>query len=83
MVAIILNVFLALVLFSFSFAQTSSQFFQQALLKENGEGDLKAAVEIYQKIVNDATADRSMRAKALLHIGLCWEKMGKETCILD
>ena len=64
---------------SFCLAQTPTQLFQQALLKENGEGDLKAAVEIYQKIVDDATADRSIRAKALLHIGFCWEKMGKET----
>ena len=61
------------------FAQTPSQLFQQALLKENGEGNLKAAVEIYQKIVDDATADREWRANALLHVGICWEKMGKET----
>ena len=61
------------------FAQTPSQLFQQALLKENGEGDLKSAVEIYQKIANDATADREFRAKALLRVGICWEKLGKET----
>ena len=29
-------------------AQSFSQFFQQALLKENGEGDLKAAVALYE-----------------------------------
>ncbi len=61
---------------SLCFAQTATQLFQQALLKENGEGNLKAAVEIYQKIVNDTAADRSLRAKAQLHIGKCWEKMG-------
>jgi len=70
---------LPLLFCSICLAQTPSQLFQQALLKENGEGDLKGAVEIYQKIVDNTAADRPLRAKALLHIGLCWEKMGKET----
>jgi Tol biopolymer transport system component len=61
------------------FAQSPDQLFQQALLKENGEGDLKAAVALYEKIVGDATAEKELRAGALLHIGICWEKMGKET----
>lgn len=57
--------------------QDANQFFQQALLKETGEGDLKSAVAIYEKIIKDETADRSLRAQAQLHIGLCWEKMDK------
>jgi hypothetical protein len=57
-------------------SQTPSQLFQQALLKENGEGDLTAALALYEKIVGDATAERSLRAKAQLHIAMCWEKMG-------
>jgi Tol biopolymer transport system component len=61
--------------------QTSPQLFQQALLKENGEGDLNAAVALYEKIVGDATAERELRAKAQLHIGMCWEKMGKAEAI--
>jgi Tol biopolymer transport system component len=60
------------------FSQTPSQLFQQGLLKENGEGDLKAALAIYEKIVGDENANRSLRAKAQLHIGICWEKMGKD-----
>ena len=60
-----------------TFSQSPSQLFQQGLLKENGEGDLEAAVTIYEKIVADATADRSLRAKAQLHIGMCYEKLGK------
>ena len=40
------------------FTQSPSQLYQQGLLKENGEGDLKAAVAIYVKIVGDETADR-------------------------
>ena len=63
---------------SLTFSQTPSQLFQQGLLKENGEGDLKAAVSIYEKIVGDANSDRPLQAKALLHIGLCYEKLGKD-----
>src|SRR4030067_3446715 len=59
-------------------SQTPSELFQQALLKENGEGDLKAAVALYEKIVGDATAERELRAKAQLHIVICWEKLGKQ-----
>jgi len=62
-------------------AQSPSQLFQQALLKENGEGDLAAAVAIYEKIAGDETADRALRAKAQLQIGICWEKMGKSEAV--
>ena len=58
-------------------AQNPSQLFQQALLKENGEGNLKAAIKIYEQIVADDNSGRELRAKALLHMGRCWEKMGK------
>jgi hypothetical protein len=55
----------ALFVFAVSlFAQSTDQLFQQALLKENAEGNLTAAVEIYQKIAEDSRADRSLRAKA-------------------
>jgi Tol biopolymer transport system component len=63
------------------FSQTSSQLFQQALLIENGEGDLNSAIGMYTKIAEDQTADRSLRAKALLHVGMCYEKLGKEEAL--
>ncbi|MBN1482119.1 tetratricopeptide repeat protein [candidate division KSB1 bacterium] len=74
-------VFLIIILFvsnGFVFTQTPSQLYQHALLKENGEGDLNAAISLYEKVVADTTADRSLRAKAHLHIGMCWEKMGEQ-----
>ncbi|MFH1941670.1 MAG: hypothetical protein ABIL68_06155 [bacterium] len=58
------------------FTQTSQQLLQKGLLKESSEGDLKAAITIYEKIVKDGDADRSIRAKAQLHIALCKEKLG-------
>ena len=79
------NLFLILFILFFPtltiFAQTPTQLFQQALLKENGEGDLKTAIEIYEKIVKDKIADREIQAKAQLHIGMCWEKMGKNEAV--
>ena len=70
-IVLILAVFIAPL-----FSQSPSQLFQQGLLKENGEGDLKAAVVIYEKVIGAETADRSIRAKAQLHIGQCYEKLG-------
>jgi hypothetical protein len=61
----------------FCFANPTSQLFQQALLKENGEGDLQAAVALYEKIVGDATVERELQAKAQLHIGICWGADGE------
>mgnify|MGYP000937134617 CR=1 FL=1 len=70
-------VMIVFILTTASLAQAPDQFFQQALLKENGEGDPAAAAAIYEKIAGDETAGRALRAKAQLHIGICWEKMGK------
>lgn len=64
---------------SLTLTQTPSQLFHQGLLKENGEGDLKAAVAIYEKVVGEATAERSLRARALLHIGMCWRRSWAKT----
>lgn len=62
-------------------SQTSSQLFQQALLKENGEGNLSAAIKLYEQIVSDETAELEIRAKALLHVGMCYEKLGNQEAL--
>ena len=62
-------------------AQTAEQLYQDGLLKESGEGDLQAAISIYEQIVADESADDAVKAKAQLHIGLCYEKMGKAEAI--
>ena len=76
-----LTVFLATGLVTQSFSQESKQLFQKGLMKENGEGNLQDAISIYEKIVADESAENSIKAKAQLHIGLCYEKMGKEEAI--
>ena len=73
------------VLFSFEstlMAQQAEKLFQQGMMKEEGEGNLTEAIEIYNKLVDDASVDRVIRANALLHIGICYEKLGKKNALL-
>jgi Tol biopolymer transport system component len=58
-------------------AQSPNKLFQKGLIKEEGEGALNKAINIYNKIVENKNADKSLQAKALLHIGLCYEKLGR------
>ena len=46
--------------------------------KEDVDGDLKSAMDIYEKIAADASAPRDVRAKALLRLAGCDEKLGKQ-----
>ncbi len=48
---------------------------QRAIRKENVEGDLKGAIDLYKRVVG-GTADRAQVAKALLGLGECYEKQG-------
>jgi len=56
--------------------QSADQLFQAGLYEEDVNGDLKAAITIYEKIILDKDSDRAVAAKAQLHIGLCYEKLG-------
>jgi Tol biopolymer transport system component len=78
---LILTTFLMSGIATKSFTQESKQLFQKGLMKENGEGNLQDAISIYEKIVADESAENSVKAKAQLHIGLCYEKLGKEEAI--
>jgi Tol biopolymer transport system component len=79
------NIFLSLfipflVVFVFAF-QTSDDLkilYEKAKYTMETKGDLQEALTIFEQIVVNTNADRSLRAKAQLHIGICWEKMGKD-----
>lgn len=60
------------------YSQNSEQLYQKGLMKEEGEGELSEAIAIYNKILENKDATKSLQAKALLHIGMCYEKMGKQ-----
>jgi len=49
-----------------------------AIAKEQVRGDLKAAIAAYQKIAAESSAPRAVRAKALLHLAGCYEKLGQQ-----
>jgi Tol biopolymer transport system component len=58
-------------------AQSGHDLFQQGLAKERGEGNLDAAIQLYQRVVKEAGPDRALAAQALIQIGGCYEKLGK------
>jgi Tol biopolymer transport system component len=47
---------------------------QAAITKETVEGDLKGAIELYQKLPDGS--DHAVAAKALVRMGHCYEKLG-------
>ena len=57
-------------------SQGASALFEQGLLKESAEGNLDEAIAIFSRIADDKTADPAIRAKAQLHMGICYEKLG-------
>ena len=62
-----------------AFAQsTSAVRLESGIAKEDADGDLKSAIDIYQRIASDSTAPRDVRAKALLHLAGCYEKLGRK-----
>ncbi|MFO7934113.1 MAG: tetratricopeptide repeat protein, partial [Bacteroidales bacterium] len=50
-------------------------------MKEEGEGALQDAISLYSQVADNTGADQSIRAKALLHIGMCYEKMGTREAV--
>ena len=61
-----------------SFAQTAEELLPKAIQLEEVKGELEKALEIYQTIVREYPDNRPVAAKAYYHIGMCYEKLGKE-----
>jgi len=61
-----------------SFAQTAEELLPKAIQLEEVRGELEEAIEIYLTIVDDHSDNRQIAAKAQLHIGMCYEKLGKQ-----
>ena len=57
-------------------AQSGQELFQQALVKERADGELKQAIALYEQIVREFSADRRLTASALVRMGECYEKLG-------
>lgn len=56
--------------------QTAEEIYQAALYQEEVQGNLEGALDVYQRILADFGDNRSVAARAQLHIGLCYEKLG-------
>src|SRR5215831_2498334 len=70
-----------LTIVSYSTAQKVSESelqFREALHKQQVTGDLPAAIKLYQNIAASKTADRAVRARALLQLAGCYEALGKQ-----
>ena len=55
--------------------------FEQALAKERVEGNLPEAIRLYERVVAEFAADRALAARALVQVGLCYEKLGREESV--
>ena len=67
---------LLLLLNALSAQQTAGELLQKALWMEEAQGDIAKAIEIYTEILKRFPDERKVAAKAQLHIGLCYAKLG-------
>jgi len=61
--------------------QAAGQLYEKALYLEEAKGELQGAIDLYNRIAENRSADQSFQAKALLHMGLCYEKLGKQEAV--
>jgi Tol biopolymer transport system component len=71
-------IFSILGLLSGSIQQNAEQLFRSGIYKEEIEGELEKAIAIYEQILADFPDNKAVAAKALYHIGLCYEKLGNQ-----
>src|SRR2546423_252763 len=57
----------------------SPELLEKGIYEEETKGDCAAAINSYQQILADQTADRSLVAQAELRVGLCELKLGEKT----
>ena len=56
--------------------ESAAEIFEKAFYYEDVQGDLQKAIELYEQILKQFQENREIAAKAQLHIGLCYEKLG-------
>ena len=58
-------------------AATPAELLEEGLTAETAQGDLEAAMAVYQRILDEHPDAGATTARAQLHIGLCYEKLGR------
>ena len=56
--------------------QQAGKLLSQAIYQEEVNGELDEAIKTYQLIVQQYPDNRKISAEALLHLGICYEKIG-------
>jgi Tol biopolymer transport system component len=56
--------------------QSAGELYERAYFLEQGRGDLEGAIKLYRQIVAQYPEDRRTAARALLRLGLCYERLG-------
>lgn len=57
---------------------SAAELLEKGIYVEETKGELKAAGEIYQQVIDDPSAERSLLAQAQLRLGLCELKLGNK-----
>ena len=57
-------------------AETPQELFEKGLVKERSEGNLKEAIQFFERAAETSGKDRALAAKALLEAGECHRKLG-------
>jgi len=58
-------------------AQSGYDLFQKALAAERADGNLRQAIQMYERVVKQFASDRPLAARALIRIAECQEKLGQ------
>ena len=66
---------------STSYQQTAGELYEKAVYYEEAQGDLQKAIDLYKKVLEQFPENREVAAKAQLHIGLCYEKLGHKEAV--
>jgi len=60
---------------------TAEMLYEEAMLKKDGDGNLPAAIKLFQQILAEFPQNRKIAGKAQLQIGLCYEKLGESEAL--
>jgi Tol biopolymer transport system component len=61
--------------------QSAEQLYQAGIYAEEVDGDLQKAIQIFTQIIENFGDKKEIAADAQLHVGLCYEKLGKSEAI--
>ena len=57
-------------------AQSGYDLFQKALAAERADGNLRQAIQLYERVVKESAGDRPLAARALARMADCYQKLG-------